>query len=105
MASKMETLADNKFLKDQLLGVYLVAKEIEDNLEGIRHAVASNSPVSLETIKVLTDEVTRLNNCLLEVLREKLKVRITEAEGSESSTPELGLGCDETSSSSGGTTD
>lgn len=66
MATKRELLVDRQRLKEQLLGVRLLAQEIEDNLDGIRHAIAANSAVSLDTIGVLEQEVTRLNNYLLE---------------------------------------
>lgn len=66
MANKEQLLLDNKRQREQLLGVRLLAQEIEDNLEGIRHAIAANTAVSLDTVSVLEQEVTRLNNYLLE---------------------------------------
>jgi hypothetical protein len=106
MASKMELIADNKYLKDQLVGVYLVAKEIEDNLEGIRHAIAAESAVSLETIRVQEEEVTRLNNYLLEVLHGKLSPQaIAKAERSGVRSDGTGSGPGSPAAPSGGATD
>lgn len=66
MATRGEIIGDNKRLRDQLIGVRLLAQEIEDNLGGIRHAIAADTAISLDTIRVLEQEVTRLNNLLLE---------------------------------------